>query len=102
MILLTAGVTGIIYMLFFQDVALMGASGIAFMLILLSPFANVERGKIPLTLIVVVILYFGREIYSGMFDSDNIAQSAHLIGGICGAVFGYFLSNRANYRSAAK
>lgn len=89
MILFTALITGIINITFFGNVALLGASGIAFMFILLSSFVNIERGRIPLTFILIAILYIGNEIITGVFTSDNISQLAHIIGGICGCIFGW-------------
>lgn len=89
MILITAVITGILNILLFKT-ALLGASGVVFMLILLSSFANMEKGKIPLTMIVVVIIFIGKEIMQGMFSQDNISQLTHIAGGICGGIFGYF------------
>ncbi len=89
MILFTALITGLINIAFFGNVALLGASGIAFMFILLSSFVNIEKGRIPLTFILIAILYIGNEIITGVFTSDNISQFAHIIGGVCGCIFGW-------------
>ena len=89
MILFTALITGLINIAFFGHVALLGASGIAFMFILLSSFVNIEKGRIPLTFILIAILYIGNEIITGVFTSDNISQFAHIIGGVCGCIFGW-------------
>ncbi|NLK22286.1 MAG: rhomboid family intramembrane serine protease [Epulopiscium sp.] len=88
MILFTAFITGIINIMFFNS-ALLGASGIVFMLILLSSFANIQEGTIPLTLILVVIIFMGKEIMNGLFAKDQISQLTHIIGGLCGGIFGY-------------
>ncbi|HHW68168.1 MAG: hypothetical protein PWP07_2540 [Epulopiscium sp.] len=88
MITFTAFVTGVINILFF-DTALLGASGVVFMLILLSSFANIKKGTIPLTLIIVVIIFMGREIISGLLYKDSISQLTHIVGGFCGGIFGY-------------
>lgn len=93
-ILVTAFITGILNTLFF-DTALLGASGIVFMMILLSSFANAETGKIPLTLVIVVIIFIGKEVVNGIFVKDNISQVTHIIGGLCGGIFGY-LKNKLN------
>lgn len=88
MILVTAFLTGLINTLFF-NAGLLGASGIVFMLILLSSFSNVQSGKIPLTLIIVTFVFLGKEILSGLLIKDNISQFAHIFGGLCGGIFGY-------------
>lgn len=88
MMVVTALVTGILQVILF-DSALLGASGIVFMLILLSSFTSTESG-IPLTFVLVVILYLGKEIQQS-FAQDQISQFAHIIGGILGAGFGFFL-----------
>ncbi|MDE6591555.1 MAG: rhomboid family intramembrane serine protease [Oscillospiraceae bacterium] len=94
MIMVTAAVTGLLNMIFFPGTALLGASGIAFMMILLSSYANSRSGEIPLTLIFVAALYLGTEILNGIFASDNISQTAHIIGGLCGGIFGWIISGR--------
>ena len=94
MIIFTAFVTGIINVIFFPGTMLLGASGVAFMLILLSGFANSSQGELPLTLIFVAILYIGQEVLAGIFESDNVSQLTHIIGGFCGCGFGWVTSKR--------
>jgi GlpG protein len=88
MILVTALVTGLINLAFFNT-ALIGASGIVFMMILLASTANIRQGEIPLTFIAVAIIYLGGEIVRAVRNDDQISQMAHLIGGVVGAVFGF-------------
>ncbi len=90
MVLLTALVTGILNVVFFST-ALMGASGVVFMLILLSSFTNFRAGEIPLTFILIVVLFLTKEVTTA-FAQDNISQFAHIIGGICGSFFGFLLT----------
>jgi membrane associated rhomboid family serine protease len=92
MILITALVTGIINALLFSA-ALLGASGVVFMMILLVSFTNFNRGEIPLTFILVLILYLGRELLNS-FSQDNISEFAHIAGGFCGSLFGFFRPSR--------
>lgn len=87
MIIVTAFVTGILNAFLFRSY-LMGASGVAFMMILLSSFTNFSKGEIPLTFILMLILYMGVQLLSS-FSSDNISQFAHIIGGLCGSFFGF-------------
>ncbi|WP_338393950.1 rhomboid family intramembrane serine protease [Fulvitalea axinellae] len=89
MILVTALVTGLCNVFFFSN-GLLGASGIVFMMILLGSIVNAERGTIPLTFILVAVLFLGKEI-ADIFRDDQVSQAAHIIGGICGAAFGFFL-----------
>jgi membrane associated rhomboid family serine protease len=88
MMTLTALVTGILNVLFFRT-SLMGASGVVFMMILLASFTNFNRGEIPLTFILVLVLYLGRELFNA-FSSNNISEFAHIAGGFCGSLFGFF------------
>jgi membrane associated rhomboid family serine protease len=90
MVLITALVTGILNIIFFST-GLMGASGIVFMLILLSSFTNIRSGEIPLTFILIVVLFLAKEFIDA-FAEDNISQFAHVIGGICGSLFGFLLT----------
>lgn len=88
-ILITALITGLVQFILFPHTALLGASGIVFMMIVLSSFTSSKRGDIPLTLILVVALYLGGEVVDGLFTADNISQLTHIIGGVCGLVFGF-------------
>ncbi len=92
MIVLTAGITGLLNNILFPHTALLGASGIVFMFIMLSSLTAFREKEIPLTFIVVLVMYIGQEIINGLFTSDNIAQSAHLLGGACGSFFGFFVN----------
>jgi membrane associated rhomboid family serine protease len=87
MIVITAFVTGVLNVLLFHS-ALMGASGVVFMMILLSSFTNFSKGEIPITFILVLILYMGVQLVNS-FSSDNISQFAHIAGGLCGSFFGF-------------
>lgn len=91
MMFITALVTGILSAAIFSS-GLLGASGIVFMFIILSSLTNFRLGQIPLTFLLVVVLFLGNEFVSS-FANDNIAQFAHIAGGICGSVFGYKVGN---------
>lgn len=99
MMLVTALVTGVINVLFL-DTGLMGASGVVFMMILLSSFTNIASGEIPLTFILVVVVYLVREVL-GAFADDTVSQFAHIAGGVCGSLFG-FLFHRQPRSSPAR
>ena len=93
-ILLTAGVSGILQCVFFPGSALLGASGIVFMLIMLASLAGMKDGRIPLTLILAAVLYLGQEVYAMVALRDNVANFMHLVGGVTGTVFGVVLAKR--------
>lgn len=92
MIAVTALATSIINMLLLHK-GILGASGIVFMLILLISFTNVEKGKIPITFILIFILYIGKEVLNS-FHSNEISQFGHITGGICGSIFGFRSNNK--------
>lgn len=96
MMLITAVITGLVNNMLFRS-GLLGASGIVFMMIILSSVTSVKEGKIPLTLIVVVILYLGEQVAAGIFSADNISQLTHIVGGVCGGIFG-MLMNKKEWR----
>lgn len=97
MICITACITGIINTVF-MNTGLLGASGIVFMLILLSSFANIKSGQIPLTFIIIVVLFLGKE-FAASFANDSISQFAHIMGGICGSIFGFYHQSPSTIRS---
>lgn len=93
-ILITAAATGLINYIFFWDVALCGASGVCFAFILLSSFTSFKEGEIPLTFILVAVIFLGQQVYEGIVLVDNVSNMAHIIGGIVGAIVGYNLNKR--------
>ncbi len=93
-ILVTALISGLVQYVFFPGTALLGASGIVFMMILLSSFGGVRNGVIPITLILVAICYLGGELWDAIFVNDNVSQLTHIIGGLCGTVLGFALSGK--------
>jgi membrane associated rhomboid family serine protease len=87
MVLITTVVTAVLNMTFFHT-GLLGMSGLVFMLIILSSVTNFKAGQIPLTFLLVAGLFLGKEIVEA-FQADRISQFAHILGGICGSLFGF-------------
>ena len=92
--LATAVATAVVNMVFFPNVALLGASGIVFAMVLLASITSTDGRTIPLTFILVAVLYIGQQVYEGIFVADNISQVGHIVGGLVGSVLG-FVMNRA-------
>ncbi len=92
MMLFTAFFTGVINVLIFPT-GLLGASGIVFMLIILASIVDIRRGSIPLTFVLVAGIFIGTEVLNA-FRNDNISQTAHIVGGSLGAVFGFIFTTR--------
>lgn len=90
MVLMTAIATGLLNAFLFST-SIMGGSGIAFMLILLSSFSNIKSKELPLTFIIIAILFIGSEVVSTL-KIDRISQFSHLAGGFIGAGYGFFRS----------
>lgn len=88
-ILFTAFVSGVLQCVLFPSTALLGASGIVFMLIMLSSLAGFDGG-IPITMLLVAALYLGEQVYDIIFVRDNVANFMHLVGGVCGTAFGFY------------
>lgn len=93
-IALTALATGLVQFIFFPTTVLLGASGVVFMMIVLSSFTEMGKEGIPITLILVVIFYLGGELMDGLTTQDNVSQLTHIVGGICGLVFGFSIKHR--------
>lgn len=72
-----------------------GASGIVFTFILLSSITNLREGEIPLTFILVAVLYFGQQIYGALFVHDFVSYHGHIVGGIVGSVVGFLLPEKS-------
>lgn len=91
MILITAFVTGVINSIFSKK-RILGASGIVFMFIVLSSFVNIVAKKIPLTLVLICLFYVVNEIKDGLLKKDRISHLGHLLGAICGCIYGFYIS----------
>ena len=89
MIVLTSLITGIINSIIGKN-SILGASGIVVMLIILSSLVNLQASKIPLTLILIFIFYIVDEIRAGLFKKDNISHLSHIIGALCGGIYGFY------------
>lgn len=89
-IVFTALVSGVLQFIFFPHTALLGASGIVFMLIMLASLSGMKDGKIPVTLLLVGVLYLGQEVYAMIFVRDQVANLMHIVGGVCGTAFGFW------------
>lgn len=91
-IVITAFATGLVQFLLFPHSALLGASGVVFMMIVLSSFTEMKKGGIPLTMLLVAALYLGSEIADGLTRTDNVSHLTHIVGGVSGIVFGFRLA----------
>lgn len=91
MIVFTGFITWLLNAFLFPGTLIVGASGIVFMFIMLASITNVKGNQIPITLILVALLYLGQEIINSL-KPDNISQFGHIVGGICGSVFGFILN----------
>lgn len=86
--IITSLIIGIINKLFGKG-GILGASGVAYMLILLSSFVNMENGKIPITLTLIILFFVVDEVIK-LFrrKKDGVSHLGHITGAICGVVFG--------------
>lgn len=93
MIVLTSVIIGLLHAAVSNRAALMGASGVAFMFIILNSYVSLKAGKIPVTLVLCIVLFLGREIANQVTLGDRgISHLSHIIGGLCGAFFGFFMN----------
>ena len=96
-ILSTALATGIAHLIFVPRYSLLGASGVVFAFIMLSSFTCIKEKEIPLTFILVTVLYIGEQVYQGLFVQSNISNLSHILGGLVGSGLGYVMhKNKMN------
>ena len=89
MILITATVIGLFNSIFTRN-KILGASGITFLLIVLSSFVNFSTNKIPLTFILIVLFYVVDEIRL-LSAKDSVSHGSHFLGALCGFIFSYII-----------
>lgn len=85
--LITCLVISVVHIAFWEH-SLMGASGIVFMMIVLVSLDGSKKREIPMTFLLIVLLFIGQEIWNA-FQDDQVSQFAHILGGATGAVLGY-------------
>lgn len=93
-ILITGLVAGLANWILFPGTGLCGASSVVFAFILMTSFTSFREGEIPLTVILVAVIFIGQQVYEGLFVQDNISNMAHIAGGLVGAVAGYTLNKK--------
>lgn len=92
-ILATALVTGLIQFFIFPGVHLLGASGVVFAMILLASITGMKDKGIPVTFILVALLYIGQQVYQAFTVGGNISYMAHIVGGAVGAMLGFLMNH---------
>lgn len=94
---LTSLIIGIVNKLLGKG-GILGASGVAYMLILLSSFVNMENGKIPITLTLIILFFVVDEVIK-LFrrKKDGVSHLGHITGAICGVVFGILTLNGLDF-----
>jgi len=91
-ITITAFVTGVINACLITHPE-MGASDVVFMMIMLASFTSFAKNEIPLSFILVFILYIGGQVLN--FDTlrhNGVSVAAHIAGGLCGSLFAFLLT----------
>lgn len=51
-----------------------------------------RRNLIPLTFLLIAVIYIGGQIYEGIFVQDNVSSITHILGGGVGAALGYVMN----------
>ena len=62
---------------------------------------NIKHKEIPLSFILVVIIFIGKEVINAL-SPDQVAQFAHIIGGVVGGVFGFLLAGKPDEKATLK
>lgn len=92
--LCTAVVSGIFQWVFGGGSALCGASGLVFACITLSSFTSFRGNEIPISAVLVFLLFIGKEVLSGLFVNDDVSNLTHILGGLVGGGFGYLCNKK--------
>lgn len=91
MLLITTTVTTVCHSLIHKSASI-GASDNVYMMVVLCSIVNIINGKIPITLVLIFLFYLADEIIKSLGkNKDNVAHDSHIIGAICGFIYGYFI-----------
>lgn len=98
MMFLSALLSGVLAACFCKT-GISGADSIVFMMVLLNSYLSVSKKKIPLSSVIVLILFIWGEFYT---DTANgiIGLLVNIAGGLCGSLLAFFASPKA--RTAKK
>ena len=91
-VLLTALAGAAIMWFLFPEATIMGASGVLFCMMMLASFASMRGGAIPITLILVIILYLGSEVLQAVSGEAGLPELTHIAGGVVGLLLGLVFS----------
>ena len=94
-VLATAIAAALIMWFLFPTSAIMGASGVLFMMMVLASFASMRGGAIPITLILVLILFLGSEVLQAVTGDAGLQELTHIAGGVVGMLLGFAFSRSA-------
>lgn len=89
MILITSLVCSLINIIFVRN-RILGSSGITFMLIVLSSAVNLVNGKIPISLILILLFHVIEEVIKAFRKNDHISHISHIVGACCGIIFSFY------------
>lgn len=85
----TSFVTGVVNVCF-MPTSLLGSSSIAFMLVILTSVSTLNKKEIPVSFIFLLAVFIALELISP--NQKNISTVAHIVGGLCGSVFGFLIA----------
>ena len=86
LVLITVAFAGVICVCFSNSV-IYGTSGIVCMLLILAIFISADKRQIPLSYILLAVIYFAREIVS-IIDTNTIEVFCHFSGSLAGSLVG--------------
>lgn len=97
MLLITSLVIAL-FNIIFNNYSILGASGNAYMLIVLSSFSNIQEGTIPITVVLICIFYVIGELKRTIIErKSKTYHDGHLIGALCGLAFGIFFLTHTSF-----
>lgn len=91
MLVITSIASSLVHLILTKGGAI-GASDNVYMMVVLCSLVNITTGKVPITLILIFIFYVADEIIKQFSKKkDMVSHDSHIVGAICGFIFGYFL-----------
>lgn len=93
-VLLTAAVSAAVMWHLFPSSVLMGAGGVLLMMLVLASFASARAGSVPVTLLLVLVLFLGSEVLRAVTGSAGIQDLTHIVGGAVGLLIGLLFGRR--------
>lgn len=94
-VLLTAIAGALVVWFVYPEASIMGARSLLFMMMILAGFASARSGSVPITLVLILLLFIGREVVETLSAGMSLQTLTDIAAGAVGLLLGLAFSRSA-------